>query len=38
MIVLEDGNFAISIKKKVEIYNFKNLNSIKTKDFVEKSN
>ena len=36
MIVLEDGNFAISIKKKVEIYNFKNLNSIKTKDFVEK--
>ena len=34
--VLEDGNFAISIKKKVEIYNFKNLNSIKTKDFVEK--
>ena len=37
MIALKSGNYAISIKKRIEIYNFRKLNFIKAKDFVEKS-
>ena len=35
MIALRSGNFAISIKKKVEIYDFKKLNFIEKKDFID---